>query len=153
MLSLVVLVLLANMVVYGSFWPSWRDSFDPIAEPAGVVQNWSMFARPPTRSVLVRADVEMVDGSTERWRPPGSGRALMTVRAERWRKWWVKAHDADGQPAMRSMAEWLGDRYEAMGFHPVAVRFVEVSRRTPSVGEAPPEWSTKVVRVVRLSGA
>jgi hypothetical protein len=146
--SVLVVALAANMAVHASLVPAWREDVAPVAEVAGLHQTWTMFAKPPSRSVFLRVDVEFADGTVERWRAPSGRTVPLSSRAERWRKWAEKMRSADQRASWVTTGRWIVRGLLREGTRPVEVRFVETSRQTPPVGGRVDVWRTHVIHTI-----
>jgi len=152
LLSVFILAILIVVVLAASPFPQLRRAVAPVAESTGLTQSWAMFARPPAQSSTMYAEVEMADGSIERWTPPDERRYPLGLRAERWRTWWEKVMAAEQKRrrVLPPMAAWIAQRRQRDGRRPVRVRFLRRSRDTPGVGESPGAWRVEVTDVIPL---
>lgn len=110
-----------------------RPPIQEVVWAAGIAQNWGVFApNPVSISYRVEADVELADGSVERYEFPDGEPFLGAYREFRWRKFESRIRRDEQRSRWRPTALWIRDQFD--GQSPVSVTLIRRTRKVPEPG-------------------
>lgn len=121
------------------------DVVRPVAQAAGLDQNWRVFAPNPRRiSLDLYAIAEYEDGSVATWRVPDETEPFLSpYRTYRWRKWMEHVRLDDKKSLWRPAAEWVSRELTVDGREPVRVSLIRrwYDIPAPGSGDEVPPWN------------
>lgn len=154
-LSVLVTAFVFFLVVWNMPDSHTRDELRPVIQrpvwALGISQDWGVFApNPVSTSYRVEADVEMADGTTERYRFPDGEPFFGAYREFRWRKYESRIRRDEQRSRWRPTALWIRDRYPDRS--PVSVTLIRLTRDVPEPGSgADTPWEEEELLTVHFA--